>query len=164
MRVLLCLLVTMTLALHTPAHGVHSTLTTVDYISKTKELQVTMVVVGSDLQDYLRDQTRRPIEIDRTPDAEKLIFASVKKWFEVRDQQGRPLPLSWVGMEVKASYTALYFETKADSINGVKLRNRALFDWLPDQVNQVTVRKDQTGKTSDHQFKAGTDTWSEVKL
>jgi hypothetical protein len=145
-------------------HGNHSSLTTIDYVSKTQEVQATVVLVTQDLEDFLRFQTKRPLELDRTEGVDKLVFDAVRRWLVVRDKQSRTLPWKWVGMEVKAMYVAIYLETKAPTLAGATIRNRALLDWLPSQVNQVTIRVDGTGKTSDHQFSKGADGWSAVRF
>lgn len=145
-------------------HGAHSSLTTIDYLSRTQEVQATVVLVAQDLEDFLRFQTKRPLELDRTEGAEKLVFDALRQWLILRDKQARALPWRWVGMEVKAMYVAIYLETKAPTLAGATIRNRALLDWLPDQVNQVTIRVDETGKTSDHQFSKGADAWSALRF
>lgn len=155
------LLFVATLGVH--GHGVHSSLTTIDYLSQTQDIQITTVLVAYDLEQMLRARTGQQIEIDRTPQAEKLIFESMKKWLELRDAKGSAIPLKWVGMEVRALYVAIYLEGKAPLINGARIRNRAFLETLPDQVNQVIIRKDMRGKTSDHQFKVGDDAWSPIR-
>ena len=150
------------LSLTASAHGVHASLTSIDYNSESKALEVTVVMTADDIEAVLRRDTGKQIEIDRTAGAEKLVFEYLKQKLEV---QG--LTLGWVGMEVRTAKWTAYLEAKAPTggPQGMKIRNELLFDLLPDQVNMLSVKRDHRGKSSDHLFQVGGGGgWQTVQL
>jgi phosphoribosylamine-glycine ligase len=145
------------------AHGVHASLTQIDYQSSTHTLEITMVVVADDVENHLRRTTGRQIELDRTEDAERLVFAYLKKHFELRTRDDRPIELKWVGMEVAASRLTAYLEAEAGEADGMRVRQDVLFEDLPDQTNILSVKRDRQGRSSDHLFTPGSG-WQTVRL
>jgi hypothetical protein len=135
-------------------HGFHSSLTSIDYVSRSHALQAVVMVNAGDLETLLRKESGRQIEIDRTADAAALIEAYVRKSVQVR-AAGRDIPLRWVGMEVKTNFVYIYVEAEAQALDGLEIRNSLLMDLLPDQVNMLTLRRDGTGKPFDCLFQQG---------
>ena len=141
------------------AHGVHASLTSIDYNSESRSLEITVVMTADDIEAVLRRDTGKQIEIDRTAGAEKLVFEYVRTKLELKG-----LALQWVGMEVRTAKLTAYLEAKAaDGPNGLKIRNELLFDLLPDQVNMLSVKRDHKGRSSDHLFQPGGG-WQSVLL
>lgn len=137
-------------------HGFHSSLASLDYVSKQHALQAILIVNASDLETLLRKQSGRQIELDRTADANALTSDYVNKSVQLR-AGGKSIPLLWVGMEVKTNFVYVYVEAEVPSLDGLEIRNGLLMDLLPDQVNMVTVRRDGTGKPFDCLFQQGSD-------
>jgi hypothetical protein len=144
------------------AHGFHSSLATIDYVSQKHALQAILVVNAGDLETLLRKQSGRQIEIDRSPEAAALTSAYVTRSIEFRSD-GRSLPLRWIGMEVKTNFVYIYVEAEVPNLEKLEIRNSLLIDLLPDQVNMLTLRRDGTGKPFDCLFQQGTG-FAEVKL
>ena len=138
------------------AHGFHSSLATFDYVTRSHSLQMVLVANAGDLEGLLRAQTGRPVEIDRTADAEKLTAAYVASNVQIRSE-GRQIPLRWVGMEVKTNFVYIYAEATVPSLERLEIRDGLLHDLLPDQVNMMTLRRDGTGKPFDCLFQKGAD-------
>ena len=152
------------LAIGAWAHGVHASLTSIDFNSQTNALEITIVMTADDLEMLLRRETGRQIELDRTPGAEKLVYEYVKKSLALRTRGGEAVALDWVGMEVRTAKLTVFMEAKAlKSPAGMTIRNELLFDMLPDQVNMLAVKRDHKGKSSDHLFQVG-GSWQTVRL
>lgn len=146
-------------ALSMSAHNFHASLTSMDYRSDVKNLEMIVVLNADDLEKVLRLQTGREIEIDRTKDAEALVKAYVTRNFELRAPDQKPLPLHWVGMEVKTNFVYVYVETKVENgPKGVKIRDDLFRDLQSDQVNMLTMKQDGQGKSADFTFGPGV-TW-----
>jgi hypothetical protein len=139
-------------------HGQHASLTAVDYLSKSKSLEVTIVMSADHLETILRRESGREIEIDRTPGAEALASAYIRERFVFRLPSGEEIVLRWVGMEAKADQLRAYLEAaKCPDPEGMSIRNDLLFDFLPDQINLFTLRRDRKGKSFDHTFSRGAE-------
>jgi hypothetical protein len=151
-------------AFKTSGHGVHSSRTLIDFISATGEIQVTITLPAGDLEDFLRAETKRPLELDRVPEADKIVFTYLKRWVQLQSANGKAIPLNWVGMQVKATYVTCFLEGKATTLQGAKVKNLLLMEWDGTWTNQVIVRRDQTGTTSDHQFKKGATAFSTIRF
>lgn len=149
------LIVLLSLAAAAMGHGFHSSLTSIDYNRASGSLEMVTVLSADDLESALRKQCGRPVEIDRSPDAESLTFAYIRRMLEVK-QAGKPVPLRWVGMEVKTNFVYLYLEAKPpQGVEGLQIRDSVLQDLLPDQVNLLTLNKGPQGRSSDHVYPAG---------
>ena len=137
------------------AHGVHASLTSVNFVPETKALEIILVMQADDLETFLRRDTGRQIEIDRTPGAEKLVFQYIEKRLAFTSPSGARTPLKWVGMEISTQKVTAYLETQMpEGVEGMKIRNELLFDLLTDQVNMLSVKRGGKGKSSDHLFTA----------
>ena len=152
------------LAVSAWGHGVHASLTSIDFSTQTKSLEVTIVMTADDIEALLRRETGKQIELDRTPGAEKLVFEYIKKSLALRTRSGQPIPLEWVGMEVRTAKLTVFVEAQApEGPAGIQIRDELLFDMLPDQVNMLAVKRDHKGKSSDHLFQPG-GSWQTVAL
>jgi hypothetical protein len=148
------------------AHGVHASLTSIQYVEESKSLEIVMVVSADDLEGVLRRDTGKQIEVDRG--TEKLIFDYLDRAFEIRTKQQKKLPLTWIGMEVSVQKVTAYLEVKAvpEGPDGLRIRNDVLLNFLDDQVNVVSVkRQNGKGRASEHLFQAAAkNSWQAVKL
>ena len=147
------------------AHGVHASLTSLDYNTESKGLEITIVMTADDIETLLRRDTGKQIELDRTVGAEKLVYEYVKKCLILRAADGEQVTLEWVGMEVRTAKLTVFVEAKAlpEGPSGMRVRNDLLFETLPDQVNMLAVKRDHKGKSSDHLFQPGGG-WQTIKL
>lgn len=150
------------------AHGVHASLTTIQYVPESKSLEIVMVMSADDVEAVLRRDTGKQIEVDR--EADRFVFDYLRKCFEIRPaRQETPLPLKWVGMEVSVQKITAYLEVKApEGPDRLRIRHDLLFDFLPDQVNILSVRRAgpaSKAKPSEHLFQAASkNAWQTIKL
>lgn len=156
MRLLLALLAC---TLAAEAHGVHASLTSIQFNEQSKSLEIVMVMSADDIEAVLRRDTGKQVEVDRG--ADQLVFAYIAKSLELRG-----LKLQWVGMEVSVQKITAYLEAKTTGdINGISIRNDLLLDLLNDQVNILSVKRagKPNAKASEHLFNSR-GTWQTVKL
>lgn len=142
------------------AHGVHASLATANHTGKS--LEITLVFSADDMEALLLKQTGKRVEIDRG--ADKLVFAYLSRCLELKTARGAAVQLKWVGLEATAQKATVYLEARLapEDLNGLRIRNDLLLDLLPDQVNMMSVRRDQT-RSSDHLFRVAGE-WQTVKL
>ncbi|BDC52550.1 hypothetical protein F183_A48650 [Bryobacterales bacterium F-183] len=146
-------------------HGVHASLTSIQYNEAARSLEIIMVMSADDMEAVLRRDTGKQVEIDRG--ADQLVFGYIAKTLELRSQQA-PLKLQWVGMEVSVQKVTAYLEAKVPdgtSVDGMRIRNDLLLDLLNDQVNILSVKRSgkPNAKASEHLFNSR-GTWQTVKL
>ena len=155
------------LSLSALGHGVHASLTVAESGAGGKTIEITVVASADDLQNVLRKQTGRDLEIDRDKDAERLVFGYLTRNIEFQGTSGKDgaMPLKWIGMEVTVSKLTAYMEIAAPlPLAGLRIRNTLLFDALADQVNMMTVRRDKKSKASNLLFPPGSREWQTVNL
>ena len=136
-------------------HGVHMSTATVDYQSGTKSVEILIAMSADHLEEVLRKNSGREVELDRTGDAQKLAQDYVLSRFELKDSSGKTLPLKWVGWEIKGGNVNCYVEAKVSSDTGLKLRDDLLIDWQRDQINRVLPKRDGKGKPPQLMFWVG---------
>ncbi len=136
-------------------HGVHMSTATVDYQSASHSVEIMIAMSADHLEEILRKNSGRDIEIDRTPDAQKLAQDYVLARFSLKDNAGKAVPIKWVGWEIKGGNVNCYVEAKA-AFEGLKLRNEILIDWQRDQVNRVLPKRDGKVRPPQLMFWVGT--------
>ncbi|HNH85371.1 MAG TPA: hypothetical protein PL157_23590, partial [Acidobacteriota bacterium] len=126
------------------AHDFHASFTQLEFNPKTKSVEMTLRVFTDDLTNALSRRTGRHIVLDQTPDAESLTFAYVKDRFELRNERGKALRLTWVGMDVKVDMVWIYIEIPMPLwLKQGQLRNEVLTELFADQVNVVGLKANQ---------------------
>jgi len=139
------------------AHPVHASFAEVGYEPKTGQLEVALEVDARDLEVLLKARAGRPVDLDETRDAEKLVAAYVRTAFVVRkigraktktESRTKPFPLEWVGMELSGAKAVLYFAVPVEkSATRVLIQNRVFFDLEARQVNTMVLRVGERRKT-----------------
>lgn len=138
------------------AHTYHFAVVQVDHNTQSRRLEFVVTLHADDLQEALRRRTGRPIEIDRAKDAEALVQAYVRDRLELRNPDGKPAALKWVGMEVKLHFVTIYLEATAPP-RTERLTARAdfFFDLFADQVNALRLRRDGFERLGEATFRPG---------
>ncbi len=136
-------------------HGVHMSLSTVDYRSDSKRVEILIALSAQHLEEILSSKSGRRIELDRSPDIEGLAKDYLFRRFSLKNSSGQFLTLHWVGLEAKGGNVNLYLEAPVPSDTGLSLRNELLLDWQKDQVNRVLPKRDGKGKPPQLLFWSG---------
>jgi hypothetical protein len=148
-------------ALPFSSHRFHTSLTRIDYNEEQKLLEITIQVFNHDLVSVLKSKNGKPVDLEKTPDIDKLIFDYLNENFVLTNANGETKTLKWIGKDSDADSARIYLETNsADNLEGYKLKNTIFFESFPEQKNLVVCRYD--GKKSDLMFKVG-DKVKEIK-
>lgn len=127
------------------AHPYHTSSAIADV--RRRRLEVTLSVTPEDLQEALRRQAKRTIDIDTDPTVDALAEAYVNARFEVEGPRG-PLTPSWVGTEIEDDVARLYFEFRLPKDpSALEIRSAIFFELSPAQINRVLVRKGKVTRT-----------------
>jgi len=142
-------------------HVFHTSLTRIDYNAKQKILEISIQLFTHDLVPLLEKKSGRRIDLEKTPDIDKLIFSYLNENFVLKDDMGETKKIKWVGKELDVDTTRVYVEISTDkSPEGFNLQNTIFFESFPEQTNLVIARFDD--KKADLLFKAG-DKFQEIK-
>lgn len=142
-------------------HTFHTSLTRLDYRESKKLVEISIQLFTHDLVPILERRTKKRIDLEKTPDIDKIIFDYLKENFALIDKNGKSKELVWVGKELSADLIFVYVETPSEvSLEGFKLRNTLFFESFQEQTNLIIARYD--GKKADLLFKRG-DKFKEIK-
>ncbi len=138
----------------TSAHRYHTTLTRIDYNQKEKIFEISIKLFTHDLLPLLEKRSGKRVEIEKSAEADKLIFDYLNENFVLSDKSGAVKILKWIGKESDVDTVEVYLEADAsENLEGYKLRNTLFFDNFPEQTNLVVCRYD--GVKADLLFRGG---------
>lgn len=136
------------------AHTFHTSLMSLEYNHQEQLVEISLQVFSHDLENILTRRAGKNVRLDKTPDAEALIFAYLKDTITLKNSAGETKSFAWVGMETQSDRVWLYFESKMpEGLNGAQLSNRLFFELLEDQLNLVHLK--DNNKKNDLTFKPG---------
>ncbi len=143
------------------SHRYHTSLTRMDYNAKEKIIETSIQLFTHDLVPLLEEKTKKRIDLEKTPDIDKLIFDYLSENFILKDNKGETKKIKWVGKELDVDTARVYVEIFSDkSPDGFNLQNTLFFENFPEQTNLVIARFDE--KKADLLFKVG-DKFKEIK-
>lgn len=142
-------------------HKYHTSLTRMDYNAKDKLIEITIQLFTHDLLPVLERQTKNKIDLEKTPDIDKILFAYLSENFILKGEKDEIKPLKWIGKEVKVDLAYVYVEIPFEgNFENLKLNNSIFFESFAEQANLVVFRFN--GEKSDLYFKVG-DKFKEIK-
>jgi len=102
----------------------------------------------------LERRAKRKIDLEKTPDADLILFQYINENFVLTDKNGTTKKLVFVGKEVQVNTVYVYLETASDeNLENYTLKNTLFFESFPEQTNLVIARFGD--KKADLLFKAG---------
>jgi len=132
-----------------------------DYNAKEKTIETSIQLFTHDLVPLLEAKSKKRVDLEKTPDVDKLIFNYLSENFILKDSKGEIKKIKWVGKEIKVDTAQVYLEISTDkSPDGFSLQNTIFFESFPEQTNLVIARFDE--KKSDLLFKVG-DKFKEIR-
>ncbi|MEO1999085.1 MAG: DUF6702 family protein [Planctomycetaceae bacterium] len=124
------------------AHPFHVSLAEAEWNAKTGRLEVALKVHATDLEKALRRRTKKPVDLDKSPDVDRLISAYLNHVFRVQSPKGQACTIKWVGKEVTLKSAWLYFELPLpQGIEGMRFSNQMFFELLSNQVNTINFKQ-----------------------
>jgi len=135
-------------------HRFHTTLTRIDYNAEGKLLEISIQLFTHDLAPLLERRSGKRIDLEKSPDADKLILGYLNENFVLTDKKDEAKNLKWIGKEIDADTIRIYVETSSsENPEGYKLKNTLFFESHTEQINLVVCSYD--GKKADLMFKVG---------
>jgi hypothetical protein len=132
-----------------------------DYNEKEKLVEISLQLFTHDLVPILEQKAKKRVDLEKTPEVDKLILEYLNENFVLKNKNGEALALRWVGKELKVDTARVYVEiVSAESPAGASLQNTLFFESFPEQTNLVIARFD--GKKADLMFRVG-DKFKEIK-
>lgn len=143
------------------AHRYHTSLTRMDYNEKEKLVEISIQIFTHDLVPVLEQQAKKRVDLEKTPEVDKLILDYLNENFVLKNKNGETQALRWVGKELEVDSIWVYVEIpSAESLAGANLQNTLFFESFPEQTNLVIALFG--GKKADLMFKVG-DKFKEIK-
>jgi hypothetical protein len=130
------------------AHPFHVSLAEAEFNQETGALEVALRVHPTDLEQALRAQETRPVDLDRSKGIDRMIAKYLESHFQIRDEDGRKLNGKWVGKEVSIKEAWLYFEFAIkDRDASLQITQAFFFETLEDQVNTINFKQGKRVKS-----------------
>ena len=123
-------------------------MTYLEHKPKAQSAEIVIRVFADDLETALSQHAKRRVKIDpATANKDKqlgqTVIAYLRDNFQLKTKAGRPVTLSWVGLEWQTDMFWLYVEGKLPSgLEGTQLRNKVFNELFEDQVNIVNSKID----------------------
>jgi hypothetical protein len=121
------------------AHRFHAGITDISYNERTGSTEVVHTYMVHDVEALLTALYQRQFDLS-DPDDQAVLRKYVEKQFWLADQDGRRLPLNWVGVTVGTDSIVVFQEAVRTPVMKVEtIHDAVLSDFLPDQQNTVNV-------------------------
>ncbi|HWQ34804.1 MAG TPA: DUF6702 family protein [Blastocatellia bacterium] len=127
-------------------HRFHVSNSQLEYNQSAQSVEIIVRVFADDFQTAISRHAGREVRLDRLEDWKDktktaLIVAYLNDNFVLKTKAGRPVRLTWVGMEGMADMFWIYVEGRMPGgLVGAQLKNRLHCELFDDQVNVVTVK------------------------
>lgn len=135
-------------------HRFHTTLTRIDYNAKEKNFEIVIKLFTHDLIPLLEKHAGKRLDLEKSPEADKLILDYINENFILSDKNNAAKTLKLIGKDSDVDEVRVFLETgSTENLEGYKLKNTLFFDDFPEQTNIVVCRYD--GKKADLLYKTG---------
>ena len=134
------------------AHRMNAAMSLIEVSPRNGRLEVTHTLYAHDMEGVLRAGDVGLAWFE-TPEAETALKEYCLAQFLITDQRGRPLVLSFVGVELRGDIIQVYFDAPRFRGTSLIVDSNFLQDVSDTQVNQVNVRA--RGRTVSEVFEAG---------
>lgn len=152
---LICLLaLSSTTNVSAKRHRFHTTLTRIDYNAKEKNFEIIIKMFTHDLMPLLEKRGGKSLDLEKSPEADKLILEYVNENFVLSDKNDAAKTLKWIGKDFDTDEVRVFLETgSTENLEGYKLKNTLFFNEFPEQTNIVLCLYE--GKKADLLYKVG---------
>lgn len=112
-----------------------------DYNAKEKLVEISIQLFTHDLAPALERFAKKNVDLEKTPDIDKLILNYLNENFVLKNSKGESKKLVWVGKEHKVETTYIYVEIPlTEDFDGYTLQNTIFFETFQKQANLVIAR------------------------
>lgn len=131
------------------AHKFHVSVSQIEFDAPRQSAKLMIRVFADDLEAAITRHAGREIrvkgvELIGNKEVGALIHSYLIERLDLKTRAGRPVRLSWAGLEAQSDVVWLYVEGRTPGgLAGAQLRNRLFFELFEDQVNIVNTRYQQ---------------------
>ncbi|MGK0272904.1 MAG: hypothetical protein ACI88H_003580 [Cocleimonas sp.] len=144
------------------AHQQKTAVTTISFNHRINTIEVMHKFYLHDAEHAVRDLFDPSADILSSKVTQNTFADYVQHQFAIESNDGKPLPLNFVGLELDGKYLWIYQETNIPKkISGMSISNGALQDLWPSQVNLVNI--EGQGKLQSLLFEHS-DRWLTISL
>ncbi len=141
---ILGLIILSLMVLTSATHKFYVSITQIDINKDSHKLEISTRIFTEDLQASVLDKTGIKLGLgsgNEFPKADSILVSYLKETMSF-SQEGKNLELIFIGKEVEADVTWIYFETKAGILltRPIEITNSTLQKQFPDQKNLVNLR------------------------
>ncbi|MBI3713072.1 MAG: hypothetical protein HY253_08950 [Burkholderiales bacterium] len=142
------------LFLSAAAHGhrFHAGITDISMNPRTGNTEIVHTYMAHDVEALLENLYQRQFDLGDEDDL-ALFRRYLEKQFQIKDAQGRDIPLTWVGLKTDAERVTVYQEiVKANLPESATILQATLTDFLADQINTININRNNTPRPQTLQF------------
>ena len=127
-------------------HKIHVSVTTLEFNQPRQKVEIVIRVFTDDLENALSRRAKRAVKIDpatagKDRQVVELVMAYLRSNFELKNKAGRPVALSWNGIEGQPDMFWIFVKGRAPGgLEGAQLRNKIFCELFDDQVNIVNAK------------------------
>jgi len=135
-------------------HPFYTSVTEVEYSSKTKELGMACKIFPDDLEETLRIYTGKKFDIYKNDKQQlnPILEAYFKKHVAILIN-GKARPYGILGFEIDKEVIWLYFNmTKLTGVKSIEVQSNLMYEYKPEQTNIVHINLD--GKKQSYKLTA----------
>ena len=132
---------------HTPyPHKVHVSVTYLEFNQPKQTVEIVIRVFTDDLESALSRNGSRTVKIDPESAGKErrvgdLVMAYLRNNFELKNKAGRPVTLTWSGIEGQMDMFWIYVKGRMPGgLEGAQMRNKIFCELFDDQVNIVNSK------------------------
>ena len=128
-------------------HKVLISVTNLEFNQSKQTVEVVIRVFTDDLENALSRSGARTVKIDPASAGKNrrvgdLVMAYLRSNFELKNKAGRPVTLSWNGIEGQIDMFWLYVKGRMPGgLEGAQMRNKIFCELFDDQVNIVNAKR-----------------------
>jgi Domain of unknown function (DUF6702) len=127
------------------SHKIHVSVTSLEF-SPRQTVEIVIRVFSDDLENALSRRAERAVKIDpatagKDRQVVEQVMAYLRSNFELKTKAGRPVALSWNGIEGQPDMFWIFVKGRAPGgLEGAQLRNKIFCELFDDQVNIVNAK------------------------
>ena len=143
------------------SHKIHVSVTSLEFNQPRQMVEIVIRVFSDDLENALSRRAERTVKIDpatagKDRQVVEQVMAYLRSNFELKNKAGRPVALSWNGIEGQPDMFWIFVKGRAPGgLEGAQLRNKIFCELFDDQVNIVNAK--HQGKQIGLMFEAKDD-------
>jgi len=128
------------------SHKVHLSVTNLEFNQPRQTVEIVIRVFTDDLENALSRGVSRTVKIDpesagKDRRVADLVMTYLRRNFELKNKMGRPVILSWNGIEGQMEMFWLYVKGRMPGgLEGAQMRNKIFCELFDDQVNIVNAK------------------------